>query len=182
MLFEKPYKIADGRYFLKVTSDDQSRVLQQINGVHMTIDGSQVTFSVPDTNVFTSIDDTILHQAKTSKVEWFGKEISDETVDSAYQKSLNPEHELAASFATIKGQVVTQCFDTQKNQVALDTLSVDTSVDVLVELVGLVFSKRTFEPMWKVIQVRTKAPPKQRFPREYLFTDEVPEEEESLDL
>ena len=178
MLFGAPAKLQDGRYFLKITSDDGSRVIHQVNGVTMS---GQVTLHVPaHKDFFAGIDEVILTQAKASKVEWFGKEISDETVTSAYQKSVNPEGELSASFATIKGQVVTTAYDTQKNPVDVTTIEATTPVDVFLELVGLVFTKRAFEPVWKLIQVRVKGQPKSRFPREYMFADE--EEEEDLDL
>jgi hypothetical protein len=40
-----------------------------------------------------------------------------------------------------------------------------------------------FEPVWKVVQGRIKAPQKPKFPREYLFTDDpVEEEEPDVDL
>lgn len=178
MLFGAPTKLQDGRYFLKITSDNGSRVIHQVNGVTMS---GQVTLNVPGhKDFFSGIDEEILTQAKASKVEWFGKEISDETVTSAYQKSVNPEGELSASFATIKGQIVTTAYDTQKNSIDVSTIDATTTVDVFLELVGLVFTKRAFEPVWKLIQVRVKGQPKSRFPREYMFADD--EEEEDLDL
>lgn len=180
MLFGKPAKLQDGRYFLKVTKDDGTRVVHQVNGVSfVSVEGTQATIKT-DSELFSDIDELIIAQAKGSKVEWFGKEISDETVSSAYQKSVNPESELSATFATIKGEVVTMFYDTQKNILS----SVDTGVpaDVFLELSGLVFTKRAFEPVWKIIQVRIKAAPKAKFPREYLFKDDPVEEEPDIDL
>lgn len=181
MLFGKPTKLQDGRYFLKVTQEDGSRVVHQVNGVtFLGIEGAQTTIKT-DSTLFSEIDEQIVAQAKQSKVEWFGKEISDETVSSAYQKSVNPESELSASFATIKGEVVTTFYDTQKNR--LESVETGIPVDVLFELSGLVFTKRAFEPVWKVIQVRVKATPKPKFPREYLFKDDpVEDPEPEMDL
>jgi hypothetical protein len=178
MLFDKPSKLQDGRYFLKISTDDGGRVMHQVNNVKF-----YTECLVPsDNTLFSDIDEAIVTQAKESKVAWFGKEISDETVTSAYQKSISLEGELSASFASIKGDVVTTCYDTQKNKVELDTITAGTPVDVLLELVGLVFTKRSFEPVWKMIQVRVKSAPKPRFPREYLFKDDVEPEEEDIDL
>jgi predicted RNA-binding protein with PUA domain len=147
-----------------------------VNNVKLATEGNQVTITVPsDVTLFSDIDEQIITQAKESKVLWFGKEIADETVVAAYQKSLNPEHELSASLVTIKGEVVTVFYDTQKARVDLIQSG---SVDVLLELSGLVFTKRAFEPVWKVVQGRVKAPQKPKFPREYLFKDDPAEEEE----
>lgn len=175
MLFDKPNRLADGRYFIKVTNDVGGRVFQQVNGAKL----NDANVIVSNRNVFDEIDQDIVTQAKESKVAWFGKEISDETVAAAYQKSVNPEGELSASFATIKGNVITVFFDADKNVIDMPE-SFPTPVDVLVELVGLVFTKRAFEPVWKVIQVRLKNS-KPKFSREYMFTDDSPEED-SMDL
>ena len=181
MLYGIPAKLPDGRYFLKVTQDSGDRCVHQVNNVKLVTEGSQVTITVArDVTLFSDIDEQIITQAKESKVLWFGKEIADETVMAAYQKSLNPEHELSASLVTIKGEVVTVFYDTQKARVEL---AQSGSVDVLLELVGLVFTKRAFEPVWKVVQGRVKAHQKPKFPREYLFKDDPAEEEEpDIDL
>lgn len=182
MLYGVPSKLPDGRYFLKVTQDGGDRCVHQVNNVKLATDGNQVTLTIPpgDVTLFSDIDEQIITQAKESKVLWFGKEIADETVVAAYQKSVNPEHELSASLVTIKGEVVTTFYDTQKAKV---DLTQSGSVDVLLELSGLVFTKRVFEPVWKVVQGRIKAPQKPKFPREYLFKDDpVEEEEPDIDL
>jgi hypothetical protein len=180
MLYGVPSKLPDGRYFLKVTQDSGDRCVHQVNNVKLATDGNQVTITVPsDTTLFSDIDEQIITQAKESKVLWFGKEIADETVVAAYQKSVNPEHELSASLVTIKGEVVTVFYDTQKKRVDLVQSG---SVDVLLELSGLVFTKRAFEPVWKVVQGRVKAPQKPKFPREYLFKDDPAAEEEEPEV
>jgi predicted secreted protein len=180
MLYGIPAKLPDGRYFLKVTQDGGDRCVHQVNNVKLATEGNQVTITVPsDVTLFSDIDEQIITQAKESKVLWFGKEIADETVMAAYQKSVNPEHELSASLVTIKGEVVTVFYDTQKNRV--DVLQ-SGAVDVLLELSGLVFTKRAFEPVWKVVQGRVKAPQKPKFPREYLFKDDPAAEEEEPEV
>jgi predicted secreted protein len=180
MLYGIPAKLPDGRYFLKVTQDGGDRCVHQVNNVKLATEGNQVTITVPgDVTLFSDIDEQIITQAKESKVLWFGKEIADETVMAAYQKSVNPESELSASLVTIKGEVVTVFYDTQKNRV--DVLQ-SGAVDVLLELSGLVFTKRAFEPVWKVVQGRVKAPQKPKFPREYLFKDDPAAEEEEPEV
>ena len=176
MLFDKLTRLADGRYFIKVTNDVGGRVFQQVNGVKLSTSGH---LTLRDRGVFDDIDQMIVTQAKESKVAWFGKEISDETVTTAYQKSVNPEGELFTSFATIKGNIITVFFDSDKKVIDMPE-NFSTPVDVLVELVGLVFTKRAFEPVWKVIQVRLKNT-KPTFSRDYMFTDDSPEED-TMDL
>lgn len=184
MLFGKPSKLPDGRYFLKTTQDDGGRVIHQLNHVVLTVT-PQLSIPVPgdQTLFFSDLDEQIMSQAKGSKVEWFGKEISDDTVTAAYQKSINPESELAASLMTSKGKVVTTAYDTQKTQIDVSAIS-GTPVDILLELIGLVFSKRTFEPVWKLVQARLVKPPKKPKPA-YMFKDDddpADDEDDELDV
>ena len=178
MKYGTPSKLPDGRYFLKVTDDSDGRVFHQVNSVQYTPgENYQVNLKVTDVDFFSALDEQILAQAKESKQSWFGKEVSDETVLSAYQKSVNPDGVLEATLATVKGEVVTTAYDSQKNTIELPTAA--QKVDLWLELTGLVFSKRSFEPVWKVIQVRTKTTAN-KFPREYMFKDDP--EDDPMDL
>lgn len=176
MEYGTPQKLPDGRYFLKISGGRQ-----QVNG--LVLQDSFATKAVnfkTDSNVFSVIDEQILTQAKQSKQEWFGKELSDETIHNAYQESVT-DGILGASLATIKGQVATVAFDTRKNPVELNDIQPDATCDCVLELSGLWFLKKSFGPIWRVIQVRVRAAPKvPEIPKDYLFSDD-PEESEADD-
>jgi hypothetical protein len=179
MEYGTPVKIPDGRYFLKVTGKGGDRVFHQVNNIPVdgtiTKESRQVTLKVPSKTLFEGIDNELLSQAEVSKLEWFGKDISAETIRSAYQASLSVDGELTASLAAIKGQVVATFFDAQKNPI--DDIS--GACDFLFELAGLWFLKRSFGPIWRVVQVRQRAGPKpKKYPIEFQFTDEPEAEEE----
>ena len=175
MEFTKPVKLPDGRYFLKING-----TRRQVNDVVLQDDltAKSVNFKIEaDLETFKTIDEEILTQAKQSKVEWFGKELADDTINNAYQESVT-DGVLSPSLATIKGEIVTLAFDRQKNPVNLQDIKADTRCDVVLELSGLWFLKKSFGPIWRVIQVRVRGPPKApEFPKDYLFTDD-PEEVE----
>lgn len=179
MEYGTPVKIPDGRYFLKVTKKGD-RVFHQVNNIHidkLTKENRQVTLKVPSKTLFESIDNELTSQAEVSKLEWFGKDVSADTIRSAYQASLSADGELTASLATIKGQVVTTFFDAQKNPIE----EISGACDFLFELAGLWFLKRSFGPIWRVVQVRQRPEPKaKKYPVEFQFTDE-PEAEEDDD-
>ena len=72
----------------------------------------------------------------------------------------------------------TVAFDTRKNSVDLQDIKEGTKVDALIELSGLWFLKKSFGPIWRILQVRVRAAPKApEIPKEYLFADEVEEAE-----
>jgi hypothetical protein len=176
MEYATPQKLPDGRYFLKI-----SGARHQVNG--LVLQDSLATKSVnfkTDSDIFPKIDEEILAQAKQSKQEWFGKELSDETIQNAYQESVT-DGVLGASLVTIKGQVATLAFDTRKNPVELKDIQPGAVCDCVLELAGMWFLKKSFGPIWRVVQVRVRAAPKApEIPKEYLFSDE-PEEPEDED-
>jgi len=178
MEYAKPQKLPDGRYFLKISGQRH-----QINGI-VAQDGlasKSVNFKIDDQAVFDTIDAELLAKAKESKVEWFGKELSDETITNAFQESVT-DGVLGASLASVKGQVVTLAFDSQKNSMALEDVVAGSQCDVVFELAGLWFLKKSFGPIWRVIQVRVRTGSRvQNFPKECLFSDEVEEEEDPAD-
>lgn len=179
MDYGKPVKIPDGRYFLKVTNGSD-RVFHQVNNISVDVplrkdQTGSFGFMVPSKTLFENIDNELLSQAEVKKQEWFGKDVSAETIKNAFQASLNSGGELSASFATVKGKVVTTFFDAQK--ASIDEIS--GQCDFLFELAGLWFLKRSFGPIWKIVQVRQRpgAKPKTMYPQDFRFADD-PEEED----
>ena len=178
MEYGKPQKLPDGRYFLKINGSRH-----QVNGVTLqdSLTAKSVNFKIENSNLFTTIDNDLLTQAKASRVEWFGKELSDETITNAFQESVT-DGVLGASLVSIKGQVATLAFDRQKNPLALEDVAAGSQCDALFELAGLWFLKKSFGPIWRVVQVRVRtgaqAP---NFPKECLFTDEVEDEDDPAD-
>ena len=174
MEYATPQKLPDGRYFLKI-----SGARHQVNG--LILQDSLATKSVnfkTDSNIFAEIDGHILAQAKLSKQEWFGKDLSDETIQNAWQESVT-DGVLGASLVTVKGNVATLAYDTRKNPVELKDIQPETACDVVLELSGLWFLKKSFGPIWRILQVRVRAPPKTpELPKEYLFADEPVEQDE----
>ena len=178
MEYGKPQKLPDGRYFLKINGSQR-----QVNGLVLQDDLStkSANFKVQEgSEIFSAIDGELLTQAKASKVEWFGKELSDETIQTAFQESVT-DGVIGASLASVKGQVVTVAFDTQKNSVELQDVKSGTTVDALLELSGLWFLKKSFGPVWRVLQVRVRGATRPVVKTEYAFMDEPEEEEDPTD-
>ena len=117
MEYGTPVKLPDGRYFLKMAN-----ALHQVNGVKLvdSLTGQNISFQIPEEGqaIINKCDEDIISKAKESKVEWFGKELSDETIQTAYQDSLT-EDTLTVAPAKLKGEVVLTAFDTKKNVVEL---------------------------------------------------------------
>jgi len=168
MEFGSPQKLPDGRYFLKITGQ-----MIQLNNVKVQegFTSTSVTIEVPEEK-FVALDEEILAKAKESKVAWFGRELSDETIQAAFQGSIT-DGTLSASLAKFKGEIVTKVFNSQKEAIELSAVEPGTQCDVFVELSGLWFLKKSFGPVWRVIQARVRGPPRApSFPTQCLFEDE----------
>jgi hypothetical protein len=180
MEYGKPQKLPDGRYFLRISGKTQ-----QVNSLVLqdSLETKTVKFKVPEgaTDIFKTIDEEILAQAKASKVEWFGKELSDDTIVNAFQESVT-DGILDASLATVKGQVTSTAFDTQKNPVELQAVKSESKCDLVLELAGLWFLKKSFGPIWRVLQVRVRGVASAPTPKEYMFTDEPEDDEDPADF
>ena len=182
MEYAKPQKLPDGRYFLKVTAGG-APVRHQVNGMVLQdqLDTRHPNFKLEDPSLFSRIDEEILSKAKESKQEWFGKELSDETITNAFQESVT-DGILGTSLAVVRGQVATCAFDTQKAPLALEDVKADTKCDVVLELSGLWFLKKSFGPIWRVIQLRVRTGPRApAVPKDYLFTDDAEVDEDPAD-
>jgi hypothetical protein len=170
MEFALPQKLPDGRYFLKVTGQ-----MTQLNNVKIQegLSSSSVTIEVGSLEEkFSSIDEQIIAKAKESKVSWFGRELSDDTIQGAFQTSVT-DGCLSASLAKVKGEVVTRAFNSQKEPIELSAVEAGAQCDLFVELAGLWFLKKSFGPVWRVIQARVRGgAPRRSIPTQYMFEDE----------
>ena len=182
MLYNTPKKIPDGRYYLKVSTDEGNRVMLQLNNTTLDTKFSSeenVTLSLSEDgrSRIEAVNEANLEQAGKNSQEWFGKSVTEKTLQAAYTTNLTG-NVMNAGKATVNKTVVTKCYNHKKETVDLDELDENVLCDVMVELSGLWFAKKTFGPIWRIAQIRLKAPPKKKYPDEYLFADEEHENSE----
>lgn len=182
MEYSQPIKIPDGRYYLKVSKGGE-RVFYQLNKVQLADDSlfsaKNLSFQMNEMSqsIIAAVEQELVGQAASSKLDWFGKEISDETIFKAYQSALEGPI-FQAPLATVNGKNVAVAYDSQKTAVDLETIQKGATLDILVELAGLWFLKKSFGPIFRIAQIRVASQPVQKktFPTEYLF-DDAPQDE-----
>lgn len=182
MEYSQPVKIPDGRYYIKVSKGGE-RVFYQLNKVQLADEGlfssKDLSFQMNEMaqSIIAAVDQELVGQAVASKLDWFGKEISDETIFKAYQSALEGPV-FQAPLARVNGNIVTVAYDSQKAAVDMATIQKGATLDILVELAGLWFLKKSFGPIFRIAQIRVSSPPVQKktFPTEYLF-DDAPQDE-----
>jgi len=179
MNFSEPKKIPDGRYFVNVTGDSSSgRVLKQLNNVTLNTpfaEGDTVTISLPSAAVsqIKEVDLEILRGAEINSTTWFQKELKSQTLDAAFTKSLS---DTCMNISKMKNQDV-KAYSSNKEIVDPTTFMSDTVCDVVIELVGIWFMKKTFGTGWRLVQMREKFLPKPKWNEQYLFQDEEQQQE-----
>lgn len=176
MEFGVPQKLPDGRRFLKV-----SGCVIQLNGAKIQegLAAPNITLDVPESlhEKISAIDEAVVAKAKEAKLEWFGADLKDETIQGAYQTSLT-DGSISAGLAKVRGEVVTKVFDSKKQEVELASVGENTQCDVIVELAGLWFLKKSFGAVWRIVQARVRAAPAPpAFPTQYMFEDEIVDEQ-----
>lgn len=175
MNFEKPFKIPDGRYFVKPTE----RKLVQLNNVVFKTpfsEGDTLTLELPPQaqEAVKKVDKNILEAAKENSTEWFSKEVKSQTLEAAYNKSLS---DTIMNVSKMRNQS-TRAYNASKEQIDPSVFVSDTVSDVVIEFVGVWFMKKSFGSSWRIIQMREKIPPKPKWSEQYLFDDSDSDKEE----
>jgi len=172
MEFGSLVKVPDGRYYLKVSGSNRAQFNNIMTDSFM---GKPILLSLNDqqTEQIKSLESQVLERAKKNSVEWFSREIAEATIEKAFQSSLSTgSFEVALSSS--KGRVTTTFWNTDKTQKELDS-DWSSGADIIVELSGVWFLKRSFGPIFKILQVKSTKPKKVV---EYLFKDEDPSDDE----
>ena len=181
LTYGTPKKLPDGRYYVKISQGDDSRVMVQLNKVKLLTkfdESDDVTLELNQAALdkIASIDAQNVAASKVNSQSWFGKVLADQTLEAAYSKS-NQD----LSMNTTKARI-TKIFAHDKTPVEPGAIDSGVACDVILELAGIWFLKKTFGPIWRIAQVRLLAPPKKVYPDEYLFQDdEEPEAEADAD-
>jgi hypothetical protein len=173
MEFGTPVKLPDGRYYLKITGESVYFQLSKIDVQSLSRDLS-IQLTEAQQEAIRKYEEEILAKAKASSQDWFGREVTPTAIDKAFYSSLT-DGKFDVKMATAKGEVVTKVFGADKQPKAMDEVS--GKVDLIVELSGVYFFKKSFGPIFRVIQVKESGSVSKKVPAEYMFQDDEDEED-----
>ena len=168
MEFSSPIKVPDGRYFLKVTG--QNRL--QLNKLRVdSFNTKPVSFTVSESQAeqIKSLEQNVISKANERSAEWFGRKIQESTINKAFHSCVNGDT-FDACLSTVGGDVKTVFWDSAKKMKDKDS-EWNSSVDIIVELSGVWFLKKSFGPIFKILQVKEN-----KTSVEYMFVDENEED------
>jgi Family of unknown function (DUF5871) len=153
--YGSPTKLQDGRYFVS-TSASTGPVYVQAMGATFNPSDDEWSVQVIDETAFSSLDTQLVQDAAKNSVSWFGKEFSKEVIAGYYQSSVDDGAISALPFTNAKGRVSVGYFSEAKDPIS--SVEAGTTCNILLQLDGLWFLKRSFGPVWKVVQVRVRRP------------------------
>lgn len=169
MFYTNPTKNEDGLYTVKAYTDDKRKYLIPLDGT-VTIDSDELVFTIEDETKFQEVDTLNIEAAKNKSEEWFGKKMSDDTLERAYAKTIT-NSQVTADIIT-----ATKAFDYNKHAIELSSIQNECKVKALLEFAGLWFAKKAYGPLWNVVQVRDMTEPEPEPEPEPEVQDEYPDE------
>lgn len=169
--YKEPKQIEDGYYLVKAFKENGDRYLVQLNNVTLMSsidDASSVVFGVSQSaSKVQEVDDFNTTAAKTNSALWFGKELSQKTLEAAYIPSIS-----SGEMKVFKVKSTIKVFSHTKEEIDQATVTEGTVCDAIMEFYGLRFTKKSFYAVWRVVQLKCKAPPKIKYHEKYLFEDD----------
>lgn len=170
MNFSEPKQLSDGRYFSRVLN----RKTVQLNGVVLTTnfadnDGVTLQLTSDTLQKIKDCETAVKSSAIENSTQWFGKELSEKTITAAFSSDSDI---MNVSKSTSRGNVITKAFDTDKNPMDPNSIDANTMCDVVLEMTGVWFLKKSFGIVWKIIQLRMRRAPKPKYYEEYMFQDD----------
>ena len=172
--------LEDGVKEVAVRADDGKPLLVTLKGAQVDSVDDELLLKIDDETV-AQCEDAVLAKAKESKVAWFGKEIADSRLESAFTSSFSLDENI---LSVHKAETV-RLYDAKRVLLEDRELAKDDVVDVVVQLRSVQFLQKSFETEWVLHQAKFKAEPKPKKAvvdfSDCLFEEE-PEEEEDEDF
>ena len=177
-MFSIPKKTQDGRYYVKPV-DTKTVQLNNVTVVSVSQDSVTLTLDERSQQLVSEVDTLVLNSAKENCESWFSRVVAEKTLDAAYSKSFS-----SGAVMNVTRPAYHKVYRGRECITDEDSVVDGTVCDVVLELSGISFTKKTFSPVWKIVQTRLKVVvvPKKKYHEDYLFQDEdVPAVEEVSD-
>ena len=172
-MFTVPKQGADGRYIARVSEPK----FVQVNNVNIEgsfSDGDSVTIEFSDPSKIHDVDQIVMTAAKENSETWFGKKIPDKTLEAGYTGSLK-SNKMIAEKAVSKGEYAIRAFNSDRTTLGLEDVPENAPCDIILEFAGVMFFKKSYSPVWKIVQVKLRPLPKQnrnKYTDECMFEDD----------
>lgn len=150
-------KTDDGSFYASISTDEDKPVVVQLNDVKLSegeLSGDDdVWFNKEDDNCIVAKEQEILEDIKADPERWFKRKVRDKTIESSFLTNVSQD----GQFRLVKSPGL-RVFDKSTKDVFEGEIGSDFSCDIIVQLQGITFFKRSFQVVLKLHQVQV-APP-----------------------
>ena len=180
-MFKGPKK-DDSRYNVHITHKlDSESLAEKVYlqtpkmKLNSSLEESFVDFNLP-TNIdfikfMCNVDEKILMKIKENKTKWFeGKSIEDSFFEIGQIFSVRSETESGTSKIKLRVPTDTIIYNSNKEEVDAKSISIDSEMSAILQLVGIWFTKTRWGLTWKTIQLKEHKK-KREIVKTYLFDD-----------
>lgn len=176
-MFSIPKKTQDGRYYVKPV-EQKTVQLNNVSIISSSQDGVTLSLDEASQRLVGDVDALILTSAKENCESWFSRVVAEKTLEAAYSKSFSD-----GGVMNVTKPVYHRVYR-NRELVGEGDITDGTVCDVVLELTGISFTKKTFNPVWKIVQTRLKVVivPRKKYHEDYLFQDDAVEEVSDDDL
>jgi hypothetical protein len=165
--FSNPKKGSDGRYFVSTNFNDADSIQKMFFQFNKVLTESKLEQDSKTMNMILSdqeiiefvqeVEDCMLKKTKELKETWFpGKELSDGYFDTAFMsnlKNIKKTNSKLCSFRTSPSMVI---YNSSKEEIVKSLIKEGDSLNAIVQLMGIWFSKTRFGITWRVEQLKTR--------------------------
>jgi len=147
-------KLEDGSYYSSISTDSDQPLVVRVNNVTVsegTLEGDDdLWFDVGDgESELSTYENEILEEVKSDPEKWFNKKVREKTIESSWQSHLS-QH---GTFQVTKSKVL-KIFNKDTHEPVIDMDSSQDTCDILVQIQGLQFLKKSFGMVLKLHQVQ----------------------------
>lgn len=142
-MYSAPEKLQDGRYFVKV----QEPYYVQLPSVTLGEIGQEVLVH-GDMSKVVQVDEKLISDAVENSTSWFSKAIARDVIQNYYQSAVED--------SSLQVTAPKPVFFGVNKEVTKTPPAAGSLCSVLLQLDGIWFLKRSFGPVWKLVQVRER--------------------------
>lgn len=161
VVYEDPVRLQDGRYFVKASTPDNTPVYVSVNNstVNTPLPWDQSTdipvlVSEADISTIQKWDSMFMADAVVNSTKWFQREFTEDVITSYYQSALEG-NTLETQPSVNQKSRVNVAFFTSTNELS-KTFDAGSQCRLLIQFDGLWFLRKSFGPVWKITQVKTR--------------------------
>lgn len=153
MEFQAPVKLPDGRYFAKVVGNESLSIMNVVVNDPASDD---ITLKIKNADKILEYDAKCIEAAVANSESWFSKKITEDVIQTYYQSSYDSDtQELEVQSVLNKNGKPAVAFFSESKEL-IEGIESGTNCNVLVQLDGLWFLRKTFGPVWRLVQARVR--------------------------